>query len=251
MYRRRLTIFAAIATAIILSLPIANLALRAYIGGKLWPSETRDLWSLDRVEGNVAYLLMSCCNRSMYPGRTRIGRNGYFFLGDDDGQVISKATGSWQPPAGLIEDRAAGLARLQQRVADAGAALAVVIAPNKHSVYPEMLPPDLNPAQQTVTDAFVNRAEAMGVSILDLRPVMRRLKETSQAYLKTDTHWTRAGAAASYDNVMRFLSDQHAVPASPVDYQLTPVNRPAGDLVRLLKMHEMFGPDHETGPCRA
>ncbi len=248
MYRNRLTIFAAIATVILLAIPAANLASSAYIGAPLLPRETRDLWSVDRVEGNLAYLFMSCCNRSIYPERVRIGRNGYFFLGNDDGRVIDKTAGLWHPPAEKLEELVKRFGRLQHEVAEAGAALAIVIAPNKHSVYPEMLPKDLTPARQTVTDDVLGRADAVGVGLpmLDLRADMRRLKTTAQAYLKTDTHWTNAGAADSYDRIMEFLRDQQGVAASTIGYNLIPTRRPAGDLVRLLKMREMFGQDHEA-----
>lgn len=246
MYRSHLTIFAAIAATLILSLPAANLALRSYIGGPLWSYEVRDLWSLDRIEGSVAYLLMSCCDKSPYPNRVRVGQNGYLFLGDEFADVMSKASGDWQPPAGLIDDRAARFARLQQKVTNAGATLAIVIAPNKHSIYPEMLPPDLTAAQQTATDELVIRAADMDVPILDLRPELRRLKATAQAYFKTDTHWTHAGAAASYDSIMEILRDHQGGRVTPVSYTLAPVDRPASDLTVLLKMQDMFGPAHET-----
>lgn len=245
MYRKRLTVFAAIATVIILSIPAANLASGAYIGAPLLPRETRDLWSVDRVEGNMAYLLMSCCNLSLHPERVRIGQDGYFFLGNRDERVIDKTTGLWRPTAEMIEDRVRRFDRLQQEVTDAGAALAIVIAPNKHSVYPEMLPADLTPALKTVTDDFLGRADVTGLPILDLRPEMRRLKGSSQAYLKTDTHWTHAGAAAGYDRIMEFLRDQRGAAASSVDYSLIPTGRPAGDLANLLKMRQMFGQDHD------
>ncbi len=246
MYRNRLTIFAAIATVILLSIPAANLATSAYIGAPLLPRETRDLWSVDRVEGNLAYMVVSCCNRSIHPERVRIGQNGYFFLGNDNERVIDKTTGLWRPSGKMIEGLFKRFDRLRQEVEDPGAVLAIVIAPNKHSVYPEMLPTDLIPAQKTVTDDVSSRAEEAGLSILDLRPEMRRLKASAQAYLKTDTHWTHAGAAASYDSVMEFLRDPLGAEVSRIDYSLIPISRKAGDLANLLKMRQMFGVDHDN-----
>ncbi len=246
MYRSRLTIFVAIAGVILLSIPAANLASRAYIGGPLWPREARDLWSVDRVEGNMAYLLMLCCNRSIHPEQVRIGQNGYFFLGNDFEKVIDKTTGDWRLPPEGIKDGVERFVSLQRQVADVGAALAIVIAPNKHSIYPEMLPPDVTPAPRTVTDDIVVQTGRTGLSILDLRPEMRRLKSSAQAYFRTDTHWTHAGAAVSYDRIMEFLRDQQGNPAQAIDYSLTPTNRPAGDLSAMLKMQELFGQDYDS-----
>ncbi len=246
MYPRRLRIFAAIAAAILLSIPAANLALRGYLGGALWPRETRDLWSLDRVEGNLAYLLMSCCETSLAPDRVRIGREGYLFLGDKFEDVMHKTSGAWQPPEGLIDARAAQLARLQRRIESAGATLTVAIAPNKHSVYPEMLPEDVTPAPQTTTDDVIARAAEAGLSILDLRPVLQRLKPSVQVYMQTDTHWTRAAAAVAYDSHMEALRDSSGAADTPIRYSLEPVQRPAGDLAGLLKMQDLYAADFET-----
>ncbi|WP_324751888.1 alginate O-acetyltransferase AlgX-related protein [Roseovarius sp. Pro17] len=246
MYSARLTVFATIAAAILLALPAANLASRAYIGGPLWPENTRDLWSVDRIEGNLSYLAMTCCDRSLFPGRAQIGREGYLFLGDDDGDAMAKTTGKWPVPDGLIADRAQRLARLQADVIGVGAVLATVIAPNKHSVYPEMLPVGATAAPRTVTDDLLDAAATLEVPVLDLRPEMQRLKSTRQAYLMTDTHWTRAGAAASYDAIMANLRNHFGADVVSVDYTLETITGPAGDLARLLKMQEFYDADHEV-----
>ncbi|MFD0858673.1 alginate O-acetyltransferase AlgX-related protein [Roseovarius aquimarinus] len=238
MYSARLTLFAGIAGIILLALPAANIATRAYLGGALLPAEPRDLLSLDRIEGNLAYLAMTQLGRSLFPERVQIGREGYLFFGDDDGAAMAKTRGAWPVPEGLIAAQAAALGRLAERMEARGARFLAVIAPNKHSVYPEMLPEDVAPAARTVTDDLL---EAAGdVPLLDLRPVLRAAKTETQAYLKTDTHWTRAGAAASYEAVMDRLG------ARAVAYDLTPVPAPAGDLARLLKMGGFYPEDAET-----
>jgi len=240
MYSARLTVFAAIAAVILLALPAANLASRAYIGGALMPENPRDLWSVDRIEGNLSYLAMTCCQRSLFPRRVQIGRDGYLFLGDDDGAAMSKTAGTWPVPGGLIAAQAEALANLRRRTAEAGAQFLAVIAPNKHSVYPGALPAGITPAARTVTDDLIAAAAADGTPVLDLRPVLREVAGSAQAYLRTDTHWTRAGAAASYAAIMNALGAQ-AVP-----YDLVPLRAPAGDLARLLKMQGLYRPGHEV-----
>ena len=237
MHNARLILFAAIAGVILLALPIANIASRAAIGAPLIPGEPRDLWSLDRIEGNLSYLAVTRFERSPFPGRVRVGRGGYLFLGDDDGAVMAKTTGAWRVPDGLIADQAQRLARLDARIAAADAQFLAVIAPNKHSVYPDKLPADVTPAGRTVTDDLAAEASARDVPLLDLRPAMRRAREGAQAYLRTDTHWTYASAAAAYEAIMERLGK------APVGYDLTPVPAGAGDLARLLKMDALHPPD--------
>ncbi|MEI4262924.1 alginate O-acetyltransferase AlgX-related protein [Roseovarius sp. D0-M9] len=240
MYSARLTLFAAIAAAMLMALPAANVASRAAVGGTLLPPDLRDLWSLDRIEGNLGYLAMTCCDRSLFPGRVQIGREGYLFLGDEDGEVMAKTEGTWPAPEGHALALAKALATLRRGVEDAGAAFTAVIAPNKHSVYPEMLPPEVTPPPRTVTDDLISAAQDAGAPLLDLRPALRRAKDGAQAYLRTDTHWTRAGAAAGYEAMMEHLG------ARTVPYDLAPVGAPAGDLARLLKMQALYPPDTET-----
>lgn len=240
MYSARLSLFAAIAGVILVALPAANVASRAVIGAGLMPDELRDLWSLDRIEGNLGYLAMTRLDRSLFPGRVRAGRDGYLFLGDDDGAVMAKATGTWPVPEGLVAAQAEQLARVQARVEDSGARFLAVIAPNKHSIYPEMLPEDAVPAPRTVTDDLAEAAAARDVPLLDLRGALRSAKDDVQAYMFTDTHWTRAGAAASYDAIMARLG------AETVEYDLERISIPAGDLTRLLKMQALYPADSDT-----
>ncbi|MFX0546378.1 alginate O-acetyltransferase AlgX-related protein [Roseovarius sp. S1116L3] len=239
MYSARLTVFAAVAAVILMALPAANIASRATVGGALIPQDLRDLWSLDRIEGNLSYLAMTRLQRSLFPDRVQIGREGYLFLGNEGNRVMAKTAGTWPVPGGLIEAQASALARLQSRVTDTGAQFTAVIAPNKHSIYPEMLPEGTLPAPHTVTDDLIEAAAAKGVPVLDLRPVLRRAKDRVQAYLTTDTHWTHAGGAAGYDAVMARLG------AEVVSYDLEPVAASAGDLTHLLKMQNLYPPKIE------
>jgi alginate O-acetyltransferase complex protein AlgJ len=246
MYRSRLTIFAAIAGAIILGLPAANLAAIANFDRLPRPDAPRDWWSVDRIEGSLAYVLASCCQMSMRPDRVQIGQDGYLFLGDEHSDVMSKTTGQVQASAEAVDAAVAWLVRFRQLALAAGAAPVIAIAPNKHSVYSEKLPSDLRPAARTVMDDLLDGAAASGLAVLDMRPPLRQLKSSAQVYYRTDTHWTHAGAALSYDLIMAELRAVSGVAAVDVTYKLSPARHPAGDLAVLLKMQEMLGPDHDA-----
>ncbi len=246
MYRSRLTIFAAIAGAIILGLPAANLAAVANFERLPRPAAPRDWWSVDRLEGSLAYVLMSCCQMSMRPDRVRVGQDGYLFLGDQHSDVMSKTSGDVQASAEAVDAAVAWFAQFRQITLAAGAAPVIAIAPNKHSVYSEKLPADVRPAARTATDDLLDGAAAAGLAVLDLRPPLRQLKHSAQTYYRTDTHWTHAGAALSYDLIMAELRAASGVAAADVAYKLTPARHPAGDLAVLLKMQEILGSNHEA-----
>lgn len=91
-------------------------------------------------------------------------------------------------------------------LAEQGIRYLVVVAPNKHSVYPEFLPEAytrINAASRT--DQLVTALAAADVPVLDLRPVMAEAKKSTLAYYHTDTHWTSHGAHAGYAAIMKRL----------------------------------------------
>jgi hypothetical protein len=83
----------------------------------------------------------------------------------------------------------------------------IVVAPNKHTVYPEFLPSQYNKVSPiSRMDQLVNALEAAGVEVLDLRATMNLAKRQALVYYRTDTHWTTFGAFAGYVQIMKRLS---------------------------------------------
>lgn len=80
---------------------------------------------------------------------------------------------------------------------------------------------------------WVAALQAQGVAALDLSDVLQPLGD--KAYLKTDSHWTEAGARLAASRIARHLDEQgfQALPAQAIEVQReAPTLRP-GDLVRL------------------
>jgi hypothetical protein len=95
----------------------------------------------------------------------------------------------------------------QEWLAKRGIHYLIVVAPNKHTVYPEFLPDQynrINPISRT--DQLMQALTAAGVEALDLRPVMAEVKTKALAYYRTDTHWTTFGAFAGYVQIMKTLA---------------------------------------------
>lgn len=79
----------------------------------------------------------------------------------------------------------------------------VLVAPNKHTIYPEYLNPAYNKVHaESRTDQLVDALAEAGVDVLDLRPVLLAAKALSQGqaklYYQTDAHWTPLGAHAAF-----------------------------------------------------
>jgi hypothetical protein len=74
-----------------------------------------------------------------------------------------------------------------------------VIAPDKHAIYPEYLPPSIHAVGPSRTDQLLRYLKDHStVRVLDLRPALLRAKRAERVYHMTDTHWNDRGAFAAY-----------------------------------------------------
>jgi alginate O-acetyltransferase complex protein AlgJ len=141
----------------------------------------------------------------------------------------------------LIADVAARLDR-------DGARLLVVLVPSKASLVTVGQPPLPGPAARRYADALT-QLRARGVEAVDLRPALGELREA--AWLRTDTHWTPAGATAAAVAVARRLRALDPGLSGDGVATLEPggTETVEGDLVRLLELGPLrprFGPAAEV-----
>ena len=125
----------------------------------------------------------------------------------------------------------------------------MVVAPNKHTVYPEFLPPQYNRASPVSrTNQLVDALQAAGVNVLDLRDTMLTVKKGALAYYRTDTHWTTFGAFAGYIQIMRWLTRWYPAfePTIRGDYDIHITPGLTGGLSSMLALADMFPEDRVT-----
>jgi hypothetical protein len=137
----------------------------------------------------------------------------------------------------------------QDWLAGRGIHYLLVVAPNKHTVYPEHLPAQYNKVSPLDrTDQLVDALAAAGVNVLDLRPAMRTVKEKALAYYRTDTHWTTFGAFAGYIEIMKRLARWHPdfEPTIRGDYDITITPGLTGGLASMLALSDRFPEDRVT-----
>lgn len=137
----------------------------------------------------------------------------------------------------------------QTRLEKRGIHYLVVVAPNKHTVYPELLPPQYNRISPVSrTDQLVEALTAAGVNVLDLRPAMLKVKEKALAYYRTDTHWTSFGAFAGYIEIMKRLARWYPdfEPTIRGDYDIHITPGLTGGLSSMLALNDVFPEDRVT-----
>jgi alginate O-acetyltransferase complex protein AlgJ len=104
---------------------------------------------------------------------------------------------------------------------DRGGEFLLVLVPDKHRVYPEYLPNWFTPSVHRRKEQLTNGLAPNGMEVLDLTDAMVAAKDTSvhPIWLKSDTHWTGAGAYHGYRAILGELGRVHAAQdeLSPAD----------------------------------
>jgi hypothetical protein len=173
------------------------------------------------------------------------GREGWLFY------RVHRGTQGVRPevPFGAAElDRWVRTLEAHRRAVEAsGATFLVVIAPDKESIYPDLLPPELPAALPTSRlDALAARLGAAGVTMVDLRPALRSARTTgpfsgTPLYWRTDTHWNALGALLATRPLLAELGRRFPgvhVPANEeIEFHTAPA--PAGDLVRMRGLQDV------------
>jgi hypothetical protein len=119
----------------------------------------------------------------------------------------------------------------------------VFIPPDKQSIYPEYLSPVHKPrhAQSRLDQLLAHlREHGSKVEILDIRQPMRAAKTHKRLYHRTDSHWNDHGVFLGYQNLVGTLSQwfPEIRPAPRSDFNETMMQKPDGDLARMVDLAE-------------
>ena len=170
-----------------------------------------------------------------------IARDGWLFFKGEDGHALDRFYRGTLPVddsqlRGVVDE----LRRRAHYLAPQGIAYVVTIAPDKATIYPEMLPAWVRPVTpRSPLDRLVAMIESDGsIRYVDLRPLLRAAKARDRVYYATDSHWNSLGAPVAYEAIMRAIGDALA----PRTVSIAPVTLPPyvpgvdvyhGDLARM------------------
>jgi hypothetical protein len=165
-----------------------------------------------------------------------VGTGGWMFASEK--RMVEHFCGSLPFTDRELNDWQKLLERRRDRLAQHGIKYIFVLAPDKHSIYPEYLPAWLKDlGGRTRVDQFFAHMKAHStVEVLDLRPALLAAKKTAPVYLKTDTHWNQLGAFIACENVIQTLARHQLpglVPVALDSFDRTNRLAAGGDLVNL------------------
>lgn len=129
----------------------------------------------------------------------------------------------------------------------------LVIAPNKHTIYPEYLPANIRQARgmKTRLDQLTQTLNKSGVDFIDLSSrLLAEKKHTAYPlYYRTDTHWNDLGAFFGYEQIITRLRRTYpGIKQLGSDDFITRAeeNREPGDLAGFLNMSGLLTDTHIT-----
>jgi hypothetical protein len=152
-------------------------------------------------------------------------------ISDDNWLIFTEEMDDYQNTIPFSEEDLATIQRkmdgLASRLEAKGVKkLIVVLAPNKSTIYPELMPASIPKiGAQSRLDQLLNYEKSHGnVKILDLRPVLLAAKSESQVYYRTDSHWNPLGSFLAYQAIMQEVQEAYPniEPHSLRDFQIVP-----------------------------
>lgn len=131
-------------------------------------------------------------------GNVVAGKDGFIFsaetLADYTGKTFSRRK---------INNIAQTVKLMQDKVLSDGNNFVFTVAPNKNSVYPELMPSRYIQGAESNLSLLAEQLEQSGVHYVDLKSVLQSYD--TQLYLKRDTHWNNLGALYGFNAIMESL----------------------------------------------
>ena len=140
------------------------------------------------------------------------------------------------------------LQQRQQWLGERGIRYLFVIAPNKATIYPEMLPDHIQRGRgRSRMDQLIDYLrDHSTVHFIDLRPALLQAKSTGVIYHPKDSHWTDRGAVVAYQQICQKLGSwfPEIRALSEDDFEIT-TGKEATDLSMMLGLGQELAREAE------
>ena len=124
-----------------------------------------------------------------------VGRKGWLFTGEE--------VAFYENAAAETARKLAYIKKVQAELAEKGVTLIVGLVPDKSRVYPEFVGRTLPSYTEDRYKSFRRSLTQATIIAPDLLTPLTHAKEKTQVYLRTDTHWTPAGAEVAADTLAK------------------------------------------------
>lgn len=131
------------------------------------------------------------------------GTDEWLFLGNYYDDTVAKLKLAHSLDANDVIREQRLFSDLAQAAETTNTSVALLIGPNKSSIYPEFLPSEIEPSAARYVSYFTQQLEAIpNLTVIDPVEDLRLAKEGSGLlYFKTDTHWNNKGAFFAFSTM--------------------------------------------------
>ena len=177
------------------------------------------------------------------------GRDNWLFLAQDgpSRNVIEDARGLDGLPEASMAILANEIEQRRQWLAQRGIQYLVILAPNKNSVYPEMLPEAVRPLRaESLLMQLTNYLQAhTKAEIVNVTSGLLQEKKQHQVFYKSDSHWNAHGAFAAYTQIVDVLRKHFPaiVPLTRDQFRVESYAWLPGDLAYMLGLSDHLHED--------
>jgi hypothetical protein len=222
---------------------------------KLAPNTFRRVsrWFDERIGMRFPLLILGADWRTIVwayrtQGNVLFGRQSWLFLYDSAGHpawIMADLRGRVRIPDVDAARFDRQMTAVRAGFAACHKAALVVVAPNKQSIYPEMLRGPSDARSRSRLDGLLEAMSAASRSmVVDLRPELLAAKARHElpVYFRTDTHWNGLGAFIAYQKIVTTLAAAGAIDrpeiASLDDFEISAEPFAGGDLA----IRQLFSP---------
>ncbi len=177
-----------------------------------------------------------------------IGQHGWLYYADEWNMEDYENIMPYSP------EELAGIGRiLEQRrtwLTARGIEFFILVAPNKQTIYPEYLPPQIHKiGQLSRLDQVAGYLGAhTAIELIDVRSEILAAKEQQRVYHLTDSHWNDRGAFVACKKIMERVNKYFPAVSVPCEeaYTIREIAGDGGDLANMLALKDMLKEERIT-----
>ena len=162
------------------------------------------------------------------------GKGDWLFLGNSYDDTVAKLKLSIEPSDQTISNEIARFRVLAEQGSGVGTKIALLIGPNKSSIYSEYLPNEIKPSSIRYVSYFTDHLSSVdNLEMPDPTETLLRAKaEEGLLYWRTDTHWNQKGSYLAFSAMMERLDLKYP----QIHFELSGEHK--GDLIDISSLYD-------------
>ena len=163
------------------------------------------------------------------------GQGDWLFLGNSYANTVAKLRLAYEPSSQTISMEKNRFRAVAQKGLESKTTVALLVAPNKSSVYTEYLPNEIGPSERRYSTFFTDELKNIpNLVVVDPTELLVDAKSKEGIiYWRTDTHWNQKGSFLAFKSLMEELSLQ--IPSVEFIYN---TKTRGGDLIGISKLND-------------